>query len=164
VKTLLLVKREGAWFVEAESLKKALEAGQPGDMDQQRTEQNGVNRTAAAPQAKTDEPGSGPGKKQSVEGVLRHVSPDVKSEQTWLGHEYLVDGIPILPTDAVTAAMLQNMVGKKVRIEGCWNPGKEVKDPDPPEPESALQRPSYPDGIKVRRGDGIEAASLREVE
>lgn len=98
--------------------------------------------------------------KVSVHGVLRHFPQDVKSEQAWLGHEYMVGDTPIRPTNAVPAEKLQNLVGKTVTIEGVWNPGKEVE----PTNEELHSRPIVPGGATLIRGSGIEALKVMRAD
>ena len=99
--------------------------------------------------------------KVKVQGVLRHHRQDVKSVEAWMGHEYTVNGKPILATVEVTTKVLRKFVGKTVVVEGVWNPGKKWE----PSPEDAvLQTPSFGIDEVVMIGSGIEASKVELVE
>lgn len=117
-----------------------------------------------APEEKAEAEATEAGKTISVRGVLKHFPQDVKSTEAWLGHEFMVDETPIRTTEDVSAEVLKEMVGETVEIEGRWNAGKNWEPPKPTEEEFNLQRPTYPEGVSVVRGSGIEASSVRKVE
>lgn len=104
------------------------------------------------------------GENITVRGLLRHFPQDVKSTEAWLGHEFMVGETPIRITEKVPHNALMNMVGENVEIEGLWNAGKKWEPPKPAEEEFQLQTPTYPEGVVVVRGAGIEASSVKKVE
>lgn len=60
--------------------------------------------------------------------------------------------------------VLIEMVGEDVEIEDPWNAGKKWQHPTPTEEGFYLQSPSYPEGVTVIRGAGIEDSSVIKVE
>ncbi len=94
---------------------------------------------------------------QSAEGILKHYPSDVMSTQAWYGHNYMLDQTPLIPTEAIPEALLQQHIGKYVRVTGSWFPGK-VWKPTPAEMNTPM--PVDPGADGVVRGDGILAASL----
>lgn len=101
-------------------------------------------------------PGTGTAFRQA-EGILEHFPQDVQSEQSWLGHPFLVSGVPVHPTKEVPEPALMHHVGKRVRVSGPWDPGQK-NQPDPMEsmPLSAL------DQVQVR-GEGIRVQQITKV-
>ena len=95
----------------------------------------------------------------TVRGVLTHYPQDVKSVEAWLGHEFVVEGTPIRPTETVPAEKLLPLAGKAVRVEGTWNAGKEWQ---PTEEEASLSTPVFPTGDPVMVGSGVEASTVVE--
>ncbi len=98
---------------------------------------------------------------RNVRGELKFYPSNVKSVQAWYGHNFVVDGTPILPTDQVPEDILKKFVGKRVIIQGVWQPGKRWK---PSEEEKNMQMPVDPDKEIVIVGDGLKATSISLVE
>jgi hypothetical protein len=98
---------------------------------------------------------------RSVRGVLQFYPSNVKSVQAWYGHNFMVDGTPILPTDQVPEDVLKKFVGKLVTVQGVWQPGKQWK---PSEEEKVMQMPVDPDKEVVIVGDGLRATMIALVE
>ena len=97
-------------------------------------------------------------KVQRIAGVLSHYPSDVKSAEAWYGHNFMVDGTPIQPTDAVPETVLLKHVGKRIRISGYWNPGTVWK---PTPEEMTEQMPCDPnDDIPDIVNDGIMVQSI----
>lgn len=100
----------------------------------------------------------------TVRGLLKQSPQDVKSTEAWLGHEFMVGETPIRPTEEVPREVLITMVGEIVEIEGLWNAGKKWEPPKPAEEGFQLQTPTYPEGVTVVTGAGIEASSATRIE
>lgn len=102
--------------------------------------------------------------KTTVRGLLKQYPQDVKSAEAWLGHEFMIGETPIRPTEEVPREVLITMVGENVEIEGLWNAGKKWEPAKPEDEEFHLQTPSYPEGVVIVRGSGIEASSVRKIK
>ena len=116
------------------------------------------------PDAETEANVRESGETIAVRGLLRHFPQDVKSAEAWLGHEFMVGDTPIRITEKVPRDVLINLVGENVEIEGLWNAGKKWEPPKPAEEGFQLQTPSYPEGVTVVTGAGIEASSVTKIE
>lgn len=88
---------------------------------------------------------------------MKHFPDNVRSAEAWYGHNFMVVGIPIIPTEAVPERVLKQHIGKHVLIKGTWNPGKRW---EPTEEEMLSPMPVDPDKDIVIIGDGVEASSI----
>jgi hypothetical protein len=86
---------------------------------------------------------------RTASGILVHYPPDVRTAQAWKGDNFLVDGVPVQPSEKVPESELLRRVGKRVSVAGRWNPGVAWK---PTEEERKTQTPVDPVvmGILVR--------------
>ncbi len=105
-----------------------------------------------------------PGATVTARGLLKHFPQDVKSTEAWLGREFMVGETPIRANENVPRDVLIKMVGQNVEIKGIWNAGKQWEPPKPEDEEFELQTPSYPEGVTIVTGAGIEASSVKKVE
>lgn len=95
---------------------------------------------------------------RTASGVLQHYPSDVQSSEAWYGHNFIVDGTPVLPTEEVTSEALTAAAGKHVVVSGTWHPGTKW---EPSEAERmSMPHPVGPNTADVIRGDGILAAEL----
>ena len=104
--------------------------------------------------------GSGP-EQTTVRGVLKYFPSDVKSAQAWHGHNFMVGGTPVIPTEEVPEEALKELVGSEVRVTGVWHGGEEW---NPTEADAQLPMPVEEGGGKIVRGGGLEASSVNFVE
>ena len=98
---------------------------------------------------------------RTVEGVLAYYPRDVKSVEAWQGHTFMIEGTPILPTDAVSEEMLKKLIGSAVKVSGTWESGRRS------EASADEQTPLLPTGPTNRdmlRGDGLRASSIEVVK
>lgn len=98
-----------------------------------------------------------PLEKRSASGELKHFPQNIKSREAWLGHEFLIGEVPIIPTKSVSRETLLKQVGKQVAVAGIWNPGKEWK---PTDENELLSNPISEDVGTIVRNSGIEAQDL----
>jgi hypothetical protein len=94
---------------------------------------------------------------KTVSGLLKHY-PSVKSVESWLGHNYMVNDTPVLPSEAVPETTLRKLAGKKVTVTGTWEPGRRWT---PSAEEKNEAAPVFPDNQVVIRGDGLRAATIK---
>jgi hypothetical protein len=107
--------------------------------------------------------GCGPGPKADlriVEGVLERHDPGVKSPEAWAGHEFTVDGVPVLPSEAVSREALAALVGRRLRVRGTWEEGQAWLPGPGVDRESrpVVVRPDGTEDMPVR-GGGVRAAT-----
>jgi hypothetical protein len=99
---------------------------------------------------------------RTVSGVLVHHPLDVRSVAAWKGHQFVVDGVPVLPSPKVPEAQLRKHVGKRVVVTGRWNPGALA---GPGRNDAPSQAPLGPDpDAPMTRGDGIVAETLQALD
>ncbi|MFO1465697.1 MAG: hypothetical protein U1F35_04515 [Steroidobacteraceae bacterium] len=94
-------------------------------------------------------------------GVLVHHPADVRSAEAWKGHIFTVDGVPLLPSDAVPEAVLLKYVGRRVAVIGRWYAGTVA---DPTVQILVGQAPvDTPGSPPATRGDGLIVDALQEL-
>jgi hypothetical protein len=99
---------------------------------------------------------------RTASGILVHYPADVRTAEAWKGHSFLVNGVPVQPSEKVPESELLKYVGKKVTVTGRWNPGVVWS---PAKDEARLQAPldQGRDG-PVIRGDGIVVETVQELK
>ena len=105
-----------------------------------------------------------PPKEQSrtASGILVHYPSGVRTPESWKGHNFSVNGVPVQPSEKVPESELLKCVGKRVSVTGQWNPGTVWK---PTEEERKTQMPVYPDSDEpIIRGDGIRLETMQELK
>jgi len=103
-------------------------------------------------------PNEGP---RSAAGILVHHPPSVRSAEAWKGHQFLVDGVPVQPSEKVPESELLKRVGKRVSVTGRWNPGVVW---NPKGEKTQTQAPVNPDpDSPMVRNDGIVIEAIREL-
>lgn len=98
---------------------------------------------------------------RTIRGELKFYPSNVKSVQAWYGHNFVVDGTPILPTAQVPEDTLKKFIGKHVIVQGVWQPGKRWT---PSEEEKNMQMPVDPDNEIVIVGDRLKASMISLAE
>jgi hypothetical protein len=98
---------------------------------------------------------------RTVTGVLNYYPSNVKSSEAWYGHNFIVNGMPIISTENVSEGTLKKHAGSRVTITGIWQPGKRWK---PSTQELLEQMPIDPDKDVVIIGDGLKALSIVKTE
>ncbi|HNV69077.1 MAG TPA: hypothetical protein PKO06_05220 [Candidatus Ozemobacteraceae bacterium] len=82
-------------------------------------------------------------------GVLKYHDSRVMSVESFKGHEFTINRVPVKPTAKVSIETLKKHVGKKVHVSGTWDAGT-IFTPNPKEPSA------YPtDAVGQATGDGI---------
>ena len=98
---------------------------------------------------------------RTVRGELKFYPSNVKSVQSLYGHNFVVDGVPILPTAQIPEDKLKTFVGKLVIVQGVWRPGKPFT---PTEEDNNMQMPVNTNKQNLMRGDGLQATSIASTE
>lgn len=102
------------------------------------------------------------GKSRTVSGILVHYPPDVRTAEAWKGHYFLLDGVPVQPSEKVPESELLKYVGKRISVTGRWNPGVVWK---PTQEERQTDVPVNLDPNQpVVRGDGLVVETIQELK